>query len=123
MVRVLGGVVAVLALVAPAWAGAPAPIPHPIERAFRVPVVIVGKVTSIEADTVEASPFAGAPSKVAYKIAVVKIETNLAGAAGVTHVKVGFVPPAKPDPKAMRDPRERPALELKEGQEMLFFLS
>jgi hypothetical protein len=120
--RTLAVTVALLAFAAPAFAGAPAPIPHPIERAFRAPVVVVGKVTSIEKDTVDAAPYPGLP-KVAHKVAVVKIETNLAGAAGLTHLKVGFVPPAKPDPKAKRDPRERPAPDLKEGQEMLFFLT
>jgi hypothetical protein len=111
-------------LTAPVRAGAPAPIPHPIERALWVPVVVVGKVTSIEKETVDATPYPGAPGKVAHTVAVVKVETNLAGAAEVTHLKVGFVPPAKPGPNAKRrDPRERPAPELKEGRQMLFFLT
>ena len=32
-------------------------------------------------------------AKIAHKIAVIKIETGLSGAANQTHVKVGFVPP------------------------------
>jgi hypothetical protein len=102
----------------------------PAQRALSADVVVVGKVTAIEKEMVEAQPFPNAPNKVSFKVAVVKIETNLAGAANITHVKIGFIPPAKPDPNAppvarpgrpIRGPL--PALELKEGQEMLFFLS
>jgi hypothetical protein len=69
---------------------------------------------------------------VAFKVAVVKIENNLAGAANTTHIKVAFVPPPKPDPNAPPPPRGgiRPPIrrgpmvpDLKEGQEMLFFLT
>src|SRR5262245_14547536 len=93
-------VLAFAAVVAPVRAGAPARTLYPIERAFYVPVVVVGKVTAIEKETVDATQFPGAPDKVAYKVAVVKVGTNLAGADGVTHLKVGFTPPAKPDPNA-----------------------
>jgi hypothetical protein len=106
----------------------------PAQRAVSADVVVVGKVTAIEKDVVEAQPFPNAPNKVNYKVAVVKIETNLAGAANITHIKIGFIPPAKPDPNvkppvggAVRPirPIRGPlvAIELKEGQEMLFFLS
>jgi hypothetical protein len=103
----------------------------PAQRAVSAEVVVVGKVTAIEKDVVEAQPFPNAPNKVSYKVAVVKIENNLAGAANITHLKVGFIPPPKPDPNAP-PPVGRPirpirpgfqAPELKEGQEMLFFLS
>lgn len=116
-------VAGVVALAAPVFAGAPAPIPHPIERAFSAPVVIVGTVTGIEPDLVDAAPDPGLP-KAGYRIAVVKIGKNLAGAAGLTHIRVGFIPPAKPIPGARRaDLRERPDPKLKEGREMLFFLT
>jgi hypothetical protein len=103
------------------------------QRALTAEVVIVGKVTAIEKDTVDAEPFPGQKQKVAYKIAVVKIETGLAGANNVTHVKIGFIPPPKVDPAQPVDPnvpirpiRPRPGFmtpDLKEGTEMLFFLS
>jgi hypothetical protein len=103
------------------------------QRALTADVVIVGKVTAIEKDTIDAEPFPGSKQKVAYKVAVVKIETGLAGANAVTHVKIGFVPPPKADPPQPVDPnlpvrpiRPRPGIqmpELKEGTEMLFFLS
>jgi hypothetical protein len=115
-------VFAFAAVVAPVWAGAPARIPSPIERAVHAPVVVVGKVTTIEKETVDATPYPGAKNKVAYKVAVVKVETNLAGADGVTHLKVGFVPPAKPDPKAERPVRPDWRPDFREGQELLFFL-
>jgi len=104
------------------------------QRAVTADVVAVGKVTAIEKDTVDAAPFPGAKEKVAYKVAVVKIGDNLAGANNLTHIKIGFIPPAKvqpgggPVPPGGVRPAIRPirpglqAPELKEGQEMLFFL-
>jgi len=102
------------------------------QRALSAEAVIVGKVTSIEKDLVEAAPFANAPNKVAYKVAVVKVETALAGVKDVTHIKVGFIPPPPPAPvppggglQPMIAGGRRPNLtpELKEGQEFVFFLS
>lgn len=104
------------------------------QRALTADVVIVGKVTAIEKDTVDAEQFPGQKQKVAYKVAVVKIETPLVGANSITHVKIGFIPPAKADPAQPVDPNVpvrpirpiRPGIqmpELKEGTEMLFFLS
>ena len=49
---------------------------------------MIGKVTSIEKDVVEAAPFLNAPNKVAYKIAVVKVETALAGHPAVLEAAV-----------------------------------
>jgi hypothetical protein len=104
----------------------------PAQRATSADVIVVGKVTAIEKEMAEAQPFPGAPNKVPHKVAVVKIETNLAGAANITHIKIGFIPPAKPDPTApppargggIRPIRRGPVVpELKEGQEMLFFLT
>ena len=103
------------------------------QRAMSAEAVVVGKVTSIEKEPVEAAPFPNAPNKVAYRVAVVKVETALAGVKNVTHIKVGFIPPPPPAP-APNDgglqPRigggiRRPGLtpELKEGQEFVFFLA
>lgn len=106
---------ALLALAPAARADRIAPIARPVERALRVPVVVVGKVTAVEKDTVDAAYYAGGP-KVAHKVAVVKVETNLIGAENTTHVKIGFVPPA---PNLRRGP-DNP--DLKVGDEFLFFL-
>jgi hypothetical protein len=104
--------VAVLALVAlPARADRIAPLLGPAERALRAPVVVVGKVTAIEKDTIDAHAYPGAGTKLPFKIAVVKIETALAGAADLTHIKVGFAP------------SRRYEVTLTEGQECLFFLA
>ena len=126
-----------LANTAPAFALMIAFRPAP-QRAVTADVVVVGKVTAIEKDSVDAVPFPGAKEKISYKVAVVKIETNLAGAANITHVKIGFTPAPKVQPggpvpvppvgaPAIQPIRPiRPGLqvpELKEGQQMLFFLT
>ncbi len=120
--------VAVAMIASPAPAGAPAPAPSTAAKFAASEVIVTGKVTAIEKDTVDAtSPYPGAKDKVAYKVAVVKIDGALAGAEKVTHIKIGFVPP---DPNAppvrgsggVIRPRE-PVPELKEGQAVLVFLS
>ena len=120
--------VAAVAFVGPVHAGAPAPPPSPIEKFAGSQTVVTGKVTAIEKDTVAASsPYAGAKDKLAYKVAVVKIDSKLAGAENLTHIKVGFVPP-DPNAPPLRGsggvirPRE-PVPELKDGQQVLLYLS
>ena len=137
----LTAVVAVLGLAVSTSSGfalvAVMPAPQPAQMALTAPVVVTGKVTAIEKDTVDAtSPYAGAKDKVAYKVAVVKIDGALAGANNLTHIKIGFVPPgAQPAPpvgnpgqpiRPIIRPPIRPgfqAPELKVGQEMVFFLA
>ena len=92
--------------------------PNPIQRAFQADVVVVGKVTAIEKETVEVADAPGA-AKIAYAIAVIKVETGLSGAANLTHVKVGFVPPAPNAPPR----RGAPSVALEAKQEGLFFLT
>lgn len=106
---------ALLALAPAVRADRMAPVARPVDRALRVPVVVVGKVTAVEKETVDAAYYKGGP-KVAHKVAVVKVESNLIGAENTTHVKIGFVPPA---PNLRRGP-DNP--ELKVGDEWLFFL-
>ena len=106
-------IILVLAPVAPAKRAA---APNPIQRAFQAEVVVVGKVSAIEKETVEAAESPGA-AKIAHTIAVVKVDESISGAANLTHVKVGFVPA---DPNAPR--RGGPAA-LAVNQEALFFLS
>jgi hypothetical protein len=84
-------------------------------------VVVVGKVTSVPKDLVEApSPFpdgvegaAGEKVTHKYKVAVVTVQTGLSGADGLKEVKVGV-----PQPKA-----DKKVVELKAGQQLLFFLT
>jgi hypothetical protein len=118
-----GAAVALLCVPAPALMIAFRP---PVQRAITADVVCVGKVTAIEKETIDAAPFPGAPNKVAHRVAVVKIETPLSGATGVTHVKIGFIPPPAPQPGVRPQIRPRPGFqvpELKEGAEFVFFLS
>ena len=72
-------IVAWLAATASVHAGAPAPIPHPVECAFCVPVFVTRTVTSIEKELVDAAPQPGAAA-VGHRIALVKIGKRLAGA-------------------------------------------
>ena len=126
-------VVAVAVSLSPAFALRIAVAPSsPAQLALSSPVVVTGKVTAIEKNTVDAAPFPGAKDKQAYTVAVVKIDGALAGADNLTHIKVGFIPPAPPVPAPpVGDPvlirplpfRGAPAPELKVGQEMLFFLT
>ncbi len=66
--------------------------PKPAMQAAQADVIVLGKVAEIEKDSVEATQFKGAPKeqKVAYKIAVLKIEDPLVGARGLTQLRVGF---------------------------------
>jgi hypothetical protein len=93
----------------------------PIQKLARADAVVVGKVGSVEKATVAAAPFPESADKVDYKVAVIKIETGLAGAAGVTHVKVGFLPPPV-DPAAPVRGGVRPVA-LAEGDEGVYFLT
>src|SRR4051812_32739446 len=117
MLRLSLVALAIVVIAVPASADRMAPIARPVERALRTPVVVVGKVTAIEKDPIDAPPYPGATNKVAYKIAVVKVETNLAGAANTTHLKVGFVPAGAGGRRGPENP------DLKEGEEWLFFLT
>ncbi|MBN9119189.1 MAG: hypothetical protein J0I06_08515 [Planctomycetes bacterium] len=119
--------VAVGASVEPALALRIAAPPSPGQMAATAQVVVIGKVTAIEKDLVEVpAPYAGAKDKQNYKIAVVKVETGLAGADKLKEIKVGVYQPPKPVPG--RPVLGRPggpaaAIELKEGQQLLLFLT
>jgi hypothetical protein len=118
--RVTAAVVAVVAVAPPAPALVMR-VHSPLQRAATADVVVVGKVTAVEKDPVEVKPFPDSPETVALRVAVVKVHTPIAGAANLTHVRVGFLPrPANPQP----GPRSRGPMtpELKEGDEFLFFL-
>jgi len=95
-----------------------------LEKTARAEVIVTGKVSAIEKETVDAVRYPGDTQKVIHKVAVIKIDKGLVGTGGVTHVKVAFVPPPPADPNA--PPVRRGPLspvDLKEGQEGLFFLT
>ena len=60
------------------------------QKVAQADVVVTGKVTTVEKETVELPQFPGDKTKVAFTVAVIKIETMLAGAKNVTHLKVAF---------------------------------
>ncbi|MBN9122334.1 MAG: hypothetical protein J0I06_24875 [Planctomycetes bacterium] len=97
----------------------------PVEKLVLAETVVIGKVTAIEKDTVNTAPAPGA-EKVAHQIAVIKVESGLVGAANVTHIKVGFVPPARGEPPAIGPGRFGGGfgpVVLTEGLEGLFYLT
>jgi hypothetical protein len=116
-------------LVGPAFALRVGPPPTPAQNAITAPVIVIGKVNAIEKDLVEVqSPYPGAKDKQSYKLAVVKVESVLSGAGELKEIKVGvFQPKPVPGPGkaplAPLGPAGPPArVELKEGQQLLFFL-
>ncbi|HEY1186061.1 MAG TPA: hypothetical protein VGE74_00330, partial [Gemmata sp.] len=113
----------VFVLTAVARADRMGPYASPVERALRVPVVVVGKVTAVEKEPTDAPIYPGAAQKVAHTVVVVKVESNLAGADALTHIRVGFVTPAAEKGAGIRPGRGLNNPELKEGQEWLFFLT
>ena len=103
--------------------GAAPPPPATIQKFLLSEVVVVGKVTLIEKDAVEAlAAYVGAKEKTKYRVAVVKIDTHVAGADKAKEIKIGFVPWPKvgPGDRPLRTDVLMP--ELKEGQESMFFL-
>jgi hypothetical protein len=81
---------------------APSPIPM---RVAGADAVVVGKVIKIEDKTVKAPRFEGDREMGEYKIAVIKVEDGILNARGITHVRVGFIPPPPAPPPG---PRGRP---------------
>ena len=63
----------------------------PTEQTVRADVVVVGKVTGMEPQTVLAERWKG-DGKVGHLVATIHIEESPIGAKGLTHIRVGFVP-------------------------------
>jgi hypothetical protein len=60
-------------------------------------LIVIGKVTDIEPQSVLAERTKGA-DKVDHLVATIRIEENLLGAKGLTHLRVAFVPGLPPPP-------------------------
>jgi hypothetical protein len=99
-----------------------APLP---ERVATADAVVVGKVTEIEEKTVKATRFPGDKEKGEFQVAVVKVEEALAGAKGVTHVRVAFPVQAAVAPGGPIRPgiRRGPPAKLDKDQEVCLFLA
>ena len=104
------------------------------QKVAQAEVVVTGKVSSLEKETVELPQFSGDKNKVAFTVAVIKIESILSGAKNVTHLKVAFLTqaggggeeqnlglPIKGRPLPIRPGGFGP-IQLIEGQEGIFFL-
>src|SRR5262245_26019483 len=99
---------------------APAPL---AQRVATADCVVIGKVTRIEDKTVTAARFPGDKEKGEYQVAVVQIEEAVVGARGLTHIRVGFIPPTPvPVPDAGPGPKlfikRRPQVTLTQDQEV-----
>jgi hypothetical protein len=99
------------------------------QKAMKADAVVTGKVVEIEKDTVEATPFPNNPTKVAYQVGVIKIDTALLGAKDLTQIRVGWQmavnQPNNPEiggkiRLSSRIPNQ--IIALQQGQEGCFFL-
>jgi hypothetical protein len=102
-----------------------APVP---DRVALADVIVGGEVTAIEEKTVMAKRFPGDAEKVEYKIALVRIADAIKAPKGLTHIRLGFVPPAPvpapPPPGVIRPPLRRfPQFNPTVGQEACFMLA
>ncbi len=126
MIRyLLVAAVAALVLTTPVEAKRAILLYTPVQKLVRADAVVVGKVTALEKEAVTATPNPGATEKLSYKVAVIKVETGLVGAANVTHIKVGFFPPPPANPAVPVRPIRGgfQQVNLTEGMEGLFYLT
>jgi hypothetical protein len=117
MFRTFVAGLAVLVLAAPALAKPLPPPPGLPQRLAWADRVIVGTVESIEEKTIKAPRGRGDKEQVEFQVAVIKIDDAILGAKGLTHVRVGFIPPES------GTYRRGPWQSLTKGQEACFFLS
>jgi hypothetical protein len=115
--HVLAGLI-VLALTIPAKAGMIAadalPLPN---RVATADMVILGKVTAIEAQPAAVAPFPGAKNKMEFKVAVITVSDALKAPMGIKTIRLGYtmIPPG-----VMINP---PPFQAAVGQEGCFFLT
>ncbi len=99
------------------------PLPDSIAQAD---VVVRGKITKLEEKLIETSPHPGAKSKVAYRVAVIKVEEMLRGDKSAQEIRLGFAPPTsyKTDKAGLPEPYVSPAQTrtFKPNDEGLFIL-
>ncbi len=94
-------------------------------RAGVADVALVGTVTALEAASVPVLPFPGAQKPVPFTVAVVRVDTAVRGAGGLTHVRVGFPAdvPAQPGVRPVRFVPGGVAVRLTAGQKLGLFLA
>ena len=132
MIRtLLAAAVAALVLATPVEAKRAIRVFSPMEKLVHADAVVVGTVTAVEKELVNAKSVPDAPDKITYQIAVIKVENGLVGVPNVTHVKVGFIPPPPDRAEPPAVPFGRPApirggfgpVYLTKGQQGLFYLT
>ena len=99
-IRIISAAILTVGLAAPARGQFLPDGLSPFEQASRSDLIVVGKVTGMEAEPVLAKPVRGA-DKAAHMIATIRIDENLLGANGLTHLRVGFV---SQNPRPAQDP-------------------
>jgi hypothetical protein len=114
---IAGAALLVAATAANAMMIAPPSLP---QRVAQASTIVVGKVEKIEEKTVSAPRFPGDKEKAEYQIAVIKVDDPILAAKGITHVRVGFVPPPMGRPGI--GVRPRPTVTFAKDQEVLVFL-
>jgi hypothetical protein len=87
----------------------------PAAQAANADAIIVGKITEVENDSIEVSPYKGAPKdqKVSFKVAVLKVDEALLGGSGLTRFRVGF--PADAAPAVAPPGSEAPPVPVRPG--------
>ena len=63
----------------------------PLEQTTQADVIVIGTVTDIEEQPVQAERRKGS-GKVAHLVGTIRVAETLLGAKGLTHVRVGYVP-------------------------------
>ena len=123
--RIVSVVVLVVAAVAPASAIVPLTAPPLPERVALADMIVLGKVSAVEDELVEAAPLVkipGVTKKVSFRIAVVSVQSSLLGAEKIEHVRVAFAPPATDGAKSGRGTSRLALVRLAAGDEGCFFL-
>jgi hypothetical protein len=121
-----GGVfawVVLLEAVAPVAAGVQLPDTPLAERMALADCVIVGRVLSLEEEPALAYPLVKVPGapKVAYRVAMVRVDTPILGLATQKEVRVGFIH-VPTDERPVAIPSSSTQAKLVAGQEGCFFL-
>jgi hypothetical protein len=101
----------------------------PAQQAAHADVIVIGKVLEIEKEMTQASAHPSVKDKVDFHVAAIRISESIAGAKGLTSIRVGWQPAAPaniPNPQGggirIRPPI-RQQVALTEGQEGCFFLT
>jgi hypothetical protein len=95
------------------------------QRTALADLVVVGKVTGLDADLVEAPPLLKIPrvGKIPYQVAVVSVQTLILGMKTPGQIRVGYVVLPSASKESQVKYRRLARLKLAEGQEGCFFLT